>query len=192
MKALVLPSSAILAVALLVACGGGNQAGYFVTPQAAGQGTGREAPDFQITTYQGEEEIGGQEVKLSDLLAQGRPVVLNLWAGLCPPCRAEMPELQEVYEEYRGRILLFGLDVGPFTGLGSREDGRALLKELGITYPNGITFDGDVVTDYRVLGMPTTFFINPDGETFTQWAGLLNKSKMVEWVEDLLRSTGDS
>jgi thiol-disulfide isomerase/thioredoxin len=85
------------------------------------------ATDFQLSVYQGEDLLGGEEVKVSELLAQGKPVVLNMWTGLCPPCRVEMPDLQEVSEEYQGRVLLVGLDVGPFVGLGSRGDGRALL-----------------------------------------------------------------
>jgi thiol-disulfide isomerase/thioredoxin len=149
-------------------------------------------PDFRISVYQGEDVLGGEEVKLSELLAQGKPVVLNMWAGLCPPCRVEMPDLQEVSEEYGDRVLLFGLDVGPFVGLGSREDGRALLEELKVTYPNGTTLDGEVVARYRVIGMPTTYFIKPNGEVVRQATGLMTKEKMTELVEELLAKSGGS
>ena len=151
---------------------------------------GRPAPDFQITVYQGADVLGDKEVKFSDLLAKGKPVVLNFWAGECPPCRAEMPDLQVVAEQYQDRILLFGLDVGPFVGLGSREDGQALLKELGVTYPAGTTFDAQVVKAYNVLGMPTTFFVKPDGEIVEQWTALITKSKLTERVESLLAASG--
>ena len=151
---------------------------------------GRPAPDFQITVYQGEDVLGGKEVKFSDLLAKGKPVVLNFWAGECPPCRAEMPDLQVVAEQYQDRILLFGLDVGPFVGLGSREDGQALLKELGVTYPAGTTFDARVVGDYQLLGMPTTFFIKPNGEIFERWTAIITKPKLKELVDGLLRASG--
>jgi thiol-disulfide isomerase/thioredoxin len=150
------------------------------------------APDFEITVYQGADVLGGEKVRFSDLLAQGQPVVLNFWAGLCPPCRAEMPDLQEVYDEYQGRVLLFGLDVGPFVGLGSREDGRALLEELKVTYPAGTTFDANVVREYQILGMPTTLFIKPNGEVIRSWAGLLNKQKMEELIKELLAASTQS
>ena len=52
-----------------------------------------------------------------------------------------MPDLQAVYEEFNEEIMLIGLDVGPFIGLGNREDGKALLQELEVTYPAGTTFD---------------------------------------------------
>ena len=164
----------LLAALALVACGR----------------AGRPAPDFQITVYQGADVLGDKEVKFSDLLAKGKPVVLNFWAGECPPCRAEMPDLQAVSEEYQGRVLLFGLDVGPFVGLGSREDGQALLNELGVTYPAGTTFDAKVVGDYQLLGMPTTFFIKPNGEIFEQWTALITRPKLKETVDGLLRASG--
>lgn len=113
-------------------------------------------------------------------------MVLNFWAGQCPPCRVEMPDLQAVYEE----IMLIGLDVGPFIGLGSREDGKALLQELEVTYPAGTTFESKVLTDYSVIGMPSTYFITPRGEIFDTWTGLLTMDKMVELVDALLEASG--
>ena len=102
--------------------------------------------DFQITVYSGQEVLGGEELAFSSIFTHGKPVVLNFWAGLCPPCRAEMPDLQSVYGEYQDRVLLLGLDIGPFVGLGSRDDGRALVQELNITYPTGTTLEGQAVS----------------------------------------------
>ena len=48
---------------------------------------------FEITVYQGADVLGGQSVRFSEVFAQGKPVVLNTWAGPCPICRNEMPEL---------------------------------------------------------------------------------------------------
>jgi len=122
----------------------------------------------------------------SEVLAQGRPVILNLWAGLCPSCRAEMPELQAAYEEYEDRALIVGVDIGPFIGLGSESDGRALLNELNITFPAGTTSDANVVRDYKVLGTPTTLFIKPNGEITQRWTGRLTPSQLNEYIETLL------
>ena len=192
MKILTLLSGAALALVLLSACGGSGQSKNTATSVDSGSANSRQASDFSISVYQGEDVLGGKEVQFSELLAQGKPVVLNMWAGLCPPCRAEMPDLQAVYDEYTDRVLLFGLDVGPFVGLGSREDGKALLEELNITYPNGTTFDGNVVRTYKILGMPTTYFIGPDGEIFKTWTGALNKNKLVELTEELLEVSTSS
>lgn len=124
-------------------------------------------------------------------MAQGKPVVLNFWAGLCPPCRAELPDFQKLNDQYKDRILLFGLDVGPFVGLGSREEGKALLKELNITFPAGTTFDAKVMRDYEVLGMPTTVFIAPGGKIVKTWPGLLTWDKMVKLTDELLKVSGE-
>ena len=173
----------IIALIILAACNTTGQPAAAPTPAV---------PDFQITVYQGEDVLGGEEVQFSALLAQGKPVVLNFWAGLCPPCRLEMPDLQAVHEAYQDRVLLFGLDVGPFTGLGSRDDGRALVQELGVTYPVGTTFESDVVRNYEVLGMPTTYFITPQGEIVETWTGLLTEDKLTELIEALLVASAGS
>jgi thiol-disulfide isomerase/thioredoxin len=195
MKRVFFLGTVALFVTVLAACGGSSQPGYPVTPLAPERGGPRFAPDFKMVAYQGEEALGGKEVPLSSLFSRNpgekKPVVLNFWAGACPPCRVEMPDLQEVHEEYRDRVLLVGLDVGPFVGLGSREQGQALLKELGVTYPAGTTFDAEVVRNYNVLGMPSTYFIKPNGELFRTWTGLLNKKKLTELVEELLAKSKD-
>ena len=145
--------------------------------------------DFEIVAYQSDAELGGERVQFSDVLARGKPVVLNFWAGLCPPCRAEMPEFQEVYDQFSDRILLLGIDLGPFTGLGTSDQGRALLEDLGITYPAGTTEDASVVSRFQVLGMPTTLFITADGGITHKWTGILNREKLTELIEELLAAT---
>ena len=87
-------------------------------------------------------------------------------------------------------VTIFGLDIGPFVGLGSQEDGKALIQELKITYPTGTTSDAKVVKAYRVLGMPTTVFLTPDGKVFRNWTGLLTRAKLEELIEELLRASG--
>ena len=86
---------------------------------------GSAAPDFAFKLFQGEDQLRRQELRLSEL--DGRPIVLNFWARFCGPCWTEMPELQEFYEEYSGELILLGIDVGQFTGLGSPKDAGRLL-----------------------------------------------------------------
>ena len=150
--------------------------------------TSEKVADFEISLYQGEDALGTDALSLSDL--EGRPVVLNYWAGLCPPCRAEMPEFQEFGDEYEGRVVLVGVDMGQFLGLGSKEDARKLLAELGVSYPAGFTDDGGVVEAHRVLGLPTTVFINADGTLHRKWDGVLNKAKLSELADEMLAGAG--
>ena len=140
--------------------------------------------DFAFTLYQGQERLGAESLNFSDLL--GEPVVLNFWAGLCPPCRAEMPEFQEFYDDYSDRVVLLGIDVGQFTSLGNRDDAQALLKELGVTYPAGFTEDPSIMRNFKVLGMPTTVFVDSKGEVFRSWTGALNLKTLSEITDEML------
>ena len=148
------------------------------------------AYDFSFTLYQGADELGAGSLTMADL--RGKPVVLNFWAGLCPPCRAEMPDLQEFHDEFKEKVTLIGVDVGQFTGLGDRESAKALLTELGISYPAGYTGDGGVMQGYKVLGMPTTVFLNSKGEVFRKWGGVLNRDTLVEITNDMLAKESGS
>jgi hypothetical protein len=97
-----------------------------------------------------------------------------------------MPDLQEFYDQNQDRVLLLGIDLGQFLGLGSQKDATDLLEELEVTYPAGFTNDASVVRDYRVLGMPSTVFIDADGKIFKQWTGALNQSVLEEQVDAML------
>jgi thiol-disulfide isomerase/thioredoxin len=180
--------------ALLAACGG-TVADATAIPAIHSQDTlegssaaggSQDLPDLAITVYQRADELGGKEVTLSGLLGQGKPVVLNFWAALCPPCRAEMPDFQAVYDERHDEVTIIGVDIGQQQFLGSREDAKQLLVELGVTYPAGTTLDESVVRDFRIVGMPTTFFINTDGTLLRAWSGLLNKAKINELIDEML------
>lgn len=175
---------ALAAILVVVSCNAGKPA------SPSGQTAQVPLPaDFEIVAYQGQGALGGDTVKLSTLLARGKPVVLNFWAGLCPPCRVEMPDLQEVYSEQKGQVVVVGLDVGPFVNLGSRDAGKALLRQLNVTYPAGTTFDPAVIKAYKIIGMPTTFFIKPNGEIADTWTGLLTRDKLEELTRKLLAAS---
>jgi len=156
-----------------------------VAATACSSSSGEPAPDFNVTMFQGQDVVGGEEVSLRSLIGD-KPIVLNFWAGLCPPCRAEMPDLQKFDDEYKDQALLLGVDLGQFTGLGTIDDAKDLLAELAVTYPAGFTSNPDVIKDYEVLGMPTTIFIDKEGRIFNKWTGALDKSVLVEKTDEML------
>ena len=175
---------------LLAACGGDSGDAEEQMPSVA-SGTEIDmaaekdlAPNFTFTMYQGEEKVGARELDLAQL--RGTPVVLNFWAGLCPPCRAEMPDLQNFYDRFKDRATLIGIDLGQFTGLGSQQDAKDLLRDLGVTYPAGFTNDSGVVKAFKVLGMPTTVFIRADGTIFKKWSGALNEDVLAKQTNAML------
>ena len=147
------------------------------------------AIDFSLFVYQGEEIVGASDLTFFQMLDLGKPVVLNFWGGMCPPCREEMPDFQRINDEYQGRIILFGVDVGPFTQFGTRQDAMELLEELKITFPAGSTREPKVTENYKVITMPTTVFVKPDREIFRTWNGIIDHGELKEIVEELI---GDS
>ena len=181
---------AIVVTVLLTACGSALQSSTESEAAASPKSNGPPAADFELTVYQGADVLGGQQVNFSDVLGQGKPVVLNLWAGLCPACRLEMPDFEEASKEFGDDVLLIGLDVGPFTNLGTNEEGRQLAEALGVTYPTGTTSDASVIQAYQLLGRPATYFITPDGEIARAWTGLMTKDKLTELVEELIEVSG--
>ena len=104
-----------------------------------------------------------------------------------------MPDFQQLYTgSAKDKFILIGVDVGPFVGLGSREDGKALLRELKITFPAGTTFSADAFSRSGIFGMPTTVFITADGKILRKYTGTLTRDQMTVFVRDLLKASGTS
>ena len=111
------------------------------------------APDFTLDT------LDGTKVTLSDL--RGKIVLINLWATWCPPCRAEMPALENAYKQYKdSKVVILGLNV---TNQDSERDVTSFVKEFGLTFPILLDRDGSVSGLYQLKGLPTTFFVNREG-----------------------------
>ncbi len=144
--------------------------------------------NFPIVTYQGAATLGASKLDFTELLGTGKPVVLNFWAGQCPPCRAEMPAFQRVYDTYSDDFLLVGVDIGPDIGRGSRQSAIDLLAELGITYPAAGAEDARAVEEYSVLGMPTTIFYDGDGVEVERHSGTLTEEAFEASVRELVEA----
>jgi thiol-disulfide isomerase/thioredoxin len=92
---------------------------------------------------------------------RGKPVVVNLWASWCPPCRAEMPALQRIYEANRERGLeIIALNT---TFQDSAEGAAEFAREFGLTFPVAFDRDGMASRAYQLRALPTTFFIDGEG-----------------------------
>jgi peroxiredoxin len=116
---------------------------------------GQPAPNFVLPTFEGE-TVSSQDFR-------GKTLVLNFWASWCPPCRAEMPDFQELWEERQPQDDLVILAVD-FLAEDTVEAASAFVDEFGLTFPIVTdTPDGDVAERYGVRGLPATFFIDRDG-----------------------------
>ena len=159
----------------------------FSIRDGAGGGT------FSMTAYQGAEQLGGTSVSLDDVKAfAGKPLVLNFWGGSCPPCRAEMPGFQSVYERHADDILMLGVDIGPFLGLGTRSSAIRLLDELGITYPAAYATDRDPVRQFQITGLPATYFFDANGDLVDTAGGFIDERTLESRVRELIGTSAAS
>jgi len=147
------------------------------------------ASNFNFRVYQGEETLGDSNVNFASLLGDGRPVVLNFWGGDCHPCRAEMPALQSVHDAHKDEMLLLGLDVGVFFGLGTRQSALTLLNELDITYPAGGATNSTPMNDYVIDALPSTVFFGGDGEVFQRFSGAIREDQLESIVSAMLKES---
>ena len=145
-----------------------------------------EAADFKYVTYTSAGVLPDGQGSFSTVLDQNKPVVLNFWGGDCPPCRAEMPDFQAIANQYQGQVIFLGIDVGPFTQLGSHDSARQLLKDLNITYPTAYALDDTPVRAYNLVGVPTTVLITKDHTIFKTDTGIMSKSDLRTAVESLV------
>ncbi len=142
--------------------------------------------DFRIVAYQGADVFGGHESQFSHVTSQGKPVVLNFFAGQCPPCRAEMPGFQRVADEFDGKVIFVGVDIGPYLQLGSHDDAQSLLAELNIRYPAAYATDSSPLDKYQILGMPTTVIFDASGKMVDRNTGILTENQLREKLRPLI------
>ena len=114
---------------------------------------GFSAPDFTL------DQLNGGSLTLSGL--RGKVVVVNLWASWCPPCRAEMPALEQVYQEISGEGVEF-LAVNT-TYQDSLSEVASFVDRYGLSFPILIDPSGEVARQYQLRALPSTFFIDADG-----------------------------
>lgn len=140
-------------------------------------------PDFELSLFETPNYAAGEVIKLSQF--QGQPVVLNFWFPSCPPCVAEMPDLEASFQEHRADGVQFiGVQL---LGIDTAEDGQAFVDKLGVTYALGPDEDSDITfNQFKVPGFPTTFFLDGNQNIVKKWTGPLNRAKLEELVQELL------
>lgn len=133
-----------------------------------GTSVGDMAPEIELTT------LDGEAVKLSDY--RGSKVFVNFWATWCPPCRAEMPDMQEFYDAEDVQILAVNLT----STEKSADDVQKFVDELGVTFPILMDEEGEVEQMYAVNAYPTSYLIDSDGVIRKVALGAMNYETMVQ------------
>jgi thiol-disulfide isomerase/thioredoxin len=161
----------ILAVGLMIVTRDNNSTAAQTTDTASV----KIVPDF---TLPGLED---SKISLSDF--RGHYVLLNFWATWCPPCQAELPELQAYYTAYRSKgFILLGIDV--------QEDPTTVstfLQQRGFDFPVGVDMTGAVHASFGTNSLPLSVLVGPNGELIKMWRpGAITRSMLEQDVTPLL------
>ena len=140
------------------------------------------AVDFEL------EDQYGNIHRLEDY--RGKTIFLNFWATWCPPCKAEMPDIQKLYEksatEGEDAVIVLGVAAPNMGQEGSEEEITAFMEEKGYTYPVLMDTEGELFNSYGIMSFPTTFMIDRDGNVFGYVSGMLSADMMDSIVRQTL------
>jgi cytochrome c biogenesis protein CcmG, thiol:disulfide interchange protein DsbE len=139
---------------------------------------GHPAPDFTVTVWNG---ATGQTIHLADL--KGKVVLVNFYASWCTDCTEEVPLLQQFWQQYQTRDIVF-------LGI-AYQDTQAnsvnFLKQFGVSYPCGPTTSGTAATDYGVTGVPETVLINRTGVVVQHYTGAVDDRTLNTALQTLVK-----
>jgi thiol-disulfide isomerase/thioredoxin len=120
---------------------------------------------------------------LSEL--KGSPLLVNLWATWCPPCRAEMPAIEKVYREYKSRgLIVLAVDMT------YQDDSSAVLpftREYNLTFPVLLDEKGLVGSAYQLRTLPSSYFINREGVITKVIIGSMSEASLRVYAEQILK-----
>lgn len=101
--------------------------------------------------------LDGQMMRLADL--RGQVVLINFWATWCEPCKAEMPDLQAVYEDFQSRgFVILGVNLDE-----RQSDINRWVEQLGLTFEIVLDEDQEIATLYQLRGQPSSYLVAPNG-----------------------------
>lgn len=131
------------------------------------------APDFTVL------DMEGNSVSFSTLV--GKPIVLNFWASWCSPCKSEMSEFNKVYEDMGDDVIFIMVNLTD----GQRETvetASSYIEEQGFTFPVYFDTEQDAAYTYGIRSIPTTVFINADGNIVTGVQGAITEKKLLQKI----------
>jgi cytochrome c biogenesis protein CcmG, thiol:disulfide interchange protein DsbE len=162
----------VLGIALvLAACGGnGDDGGAAGAAGRANESAGLPSEPFEMSD--------GSTATFAELI--GQPLVVNFFASWCPPCRAEMPDFEEVHAAVGDEVRFLGLALQDTAGAA-----QALVDATGVSYEWAFDPDGAIFAGFRGFSMPTTVYISADGEIVGRDNGAIAISTLRDRIEEL-------
>lgn len=166
---------AFLTVAIVQAMDKKTEAPETTTTQASanneGLAIGAKAPDFELKT------LTGDTVRLSEL--KGKKIMLNFWATWCPPCKAEMPEMEQFSKQIGDDTIILAVNIDP------QLDVQKFVDENKITFPVLLDAEDKVNQAYQILSIPTTYFIDSKGIIQNKYSGSMKLNVMKDFTSKL-------
>ncbi|MDF2040119.1 TlpA disulfide reductase family protein [Cytobacillus oceanisediminis] len=136
-----------------------------------GLGIGLKAPDFELKNLQGE------TVKLSDY--RGKKVMLNFWATWCPPCKAEMPDIQKFYTQKGNEVVILAVNIDP------QSDVAGFAEEMRVNFPILLDVNEKASKAYQIITIPTTFFIDEEGIIRNKYLSAMSLEIMNQYIDEM-------
>ena len=132
------------------------------------------APELRLS------DANGNAVALVDY--RGQVVLVNHWATWCPPCRAEMPELEAYYQAHKNNgFILVGISAGD-----SAQDVNNFVAQNGLHFPMWIDLAGQAMQAFNIVGLPSSFVIDATGTVRLAWTGAISLEMLESYVTPLL------
>ena len=153
----------------------GSDVDFLATEQ--GLAKGEMAPDFELTT------LDGERVKLSDY--KGKKVILNFWATWCPPCRAEMPHMQAYYEEQAASDNVEILAVNLTKEDHGLEKIKTFKEEYGLSFPIPMDEKGEIGSLYQAVTIPTSYILDTQGRVQTKFVGPMDQATIENIISTM-------
>ncbi|WP_428908464.1 peroxiredoxin family protein [Niallia sp. Krafla_26] len=136
-----------------------------------GLAIGNQAPDFELKT------LSGDTVKLSDY--RGKKVMLNFWATWCPPCKEEMPDMEQFYQKNSEDIVILAVNIDPQFNV------QEFVTDMGLTFPILLDEKDVVNSQYQVLTVPTTYFIDEKGIIRHKYLTAMTQDIMKKYIDEM-------
>ncbi len=151
----------------------GSDAHVVEQPEGLAQGDG--APGFELMN------LNGEAVSLSDY--KGKKVILNFWATWCPPCKAEMPHMENFYKDNSENVEILAVNL--MNTESNRENVQEFIEEYGLTFPILLDESGELGKEYRAVTIPTTYMINTEGVIHHRVVGPMDEEMMTNLVDSM-------
>ncbi|PFA22536.1 MULTISPECIES: redoxin domain-containing protein [Bacillus cereus group] len=135
---------------------------------------GKNAPNFELA------KLDGTKVKLSDL--KGKKVILNFWATWCGPCKQEMPDMEAFYKKHKTDVEILAVNYTASEGANGEEKVKKFAEEKGITFPILLDKDITVTTTYKVITIPTSYFVDTKGVIQDKFIGPMTQKEMEKRI----------